>query len=251
MVPAVHHPPENGKIWVFWWSGEDAAPDIVKACIRSIRENANGHEVIFLDKDTYSDYVSIPESVQKKHNEGIIGHAHYFDLIRLSLLAQYGGMWIDATVFLSQPIPSEIFSQPFYSLKTYTRDADYISKSRWCGYFLAGSSDFPLFSFTRDCLIAYWERRDVIIDYLLMDYIFALAYEHMEEVKKAIDSLCDNNTKHGTLMSEINAPYSEELFNMLRAGDTFASKLSWRYGNPVAYTSKGELTNYGYLLSLK
>lgn len=40
----------NQKIWVFWWSGEKTAPEIVKACIRSIRRNANGHDVIMLDQ---------------------------------------------------------------------------------------------------------------------------------------------------------------------------------------------------------
>lgn len=85
-------------IWVFWWTGEETAPEIVKACIKSIRRNANGHRVIFLSKDNLHDYVTLPDFIEKKHNDGNIGHAHYSDIVRISLLAEYGGVWIDSTV---------------------------------------------------------------------------------------------------------------------------------------------------------
>lgn len=237
-------------IWVFWWTGENSAPDIVKACINSIRKNANGHNVIFLDQTNFAEYVVFPEEILKKHKQGKIGHAHFSDMLRISLLAKYGGMWIDATVFLSQPIPQSAFSQTFYSLKTYDPSALYYSKSRWCGYFLAGNADFLLFPFIRDCLVAHWLLTDHIIDYLLMDYLFGIAYKHFDQVKLGFDQLSDNNTKRGLLMAKINEPYSPELFDSLSSGETFASKLSWRYGNPTSQTKTGELTNYGHLLDL-
>lgn len=236
------------KIWVFWWTGEETAPEIVKACIKSIRRNANGHEVIMLDQNNYRDYITLPETILKKHEQGIIGHAHFSDIIRLTLLAQYGGAWIDATVFISQPIPDFVFSNTFYTLKTIDPSATYYSKSRWCGYFLAGEQDFLLFSFVRDCLISFWLKSDQVIDYLLMDYLFGIAYARFEEVKSAIDDLPANNFKRGQLMKSINERYSEDLFRILATQETFASKLSWRYGNPVPLTKNGEMTNYGYLL---
>lgn len=241
---------DSRKIWVFWWTGEDNAPDIVKACIKSIRKNSNGHEVVFLDQTNFQNYVHLSETIIEKHEAGIIGHAHFSDIIRLSLLAMYGGMWIDATVFISQPIPVTVFEQPFYTMKTYDANSEFFSKSRWAGYYLSGSSDFPLFSFARDCLVAHWERTDLIIDYLLMDYVFEFAYQNLEEVRLTIDRMCDNNQNRGRLMAEINEPYNEQLFHELATKETFASKLSWRYGNPQSITRDGKLTNYGYLLKL-
>lgn len=237
------------KIWVFWWTGEESAPDIVKACIKSIRKNANGRQVVMLDRNNFRDYVSFPQYVLEKHESGQITHAAFADLLRLNLMATYGGIWIDATVFLSQPIPECVFANEFYTLKTVNMKASYYSKSRWCGYFLAGENSFLLYSFAKDFMLTYWARSEQIIDYLLMDYVFGIAYEHFADVKDTIDALPDNNTRRGQLMSAINEPYSPELFESLASQDTFASKLSWRYGNPQPYTKDGKLSNYGYLLN--
>lgn len=244
--------PTNGKdraaIWVLWWQGEEKAPDIVKACIQSIRKNANGHEVIVLSKENYQSYVRLPEKIIKKHDAGIIGHAFYSDMIRLALLAKYGGMWIDATVYISQPIPENLFQMDFFTLKTYDPNYTWFSKSRWTGYYLAGMKGFPIFAFARDALIMYWEKADRVIDYLLADYVYGLAYQNILVVREAIDSLPDNNIRRGDLMAAINNEYDPDLFQMLETGETFASKMSWRYGNPVARNKEGKLTNYGYLL---
>lgn len=50
----------NKQIWTLWWTGEDSAPEIVKCCLNSLRENANGYEVTVLDSKTYSQYVKLP-----------------------------------------------------------------------------------------------------------------------------------------------------------------------------------------------
>ena len=241
---------DERKIWVFWWTGEESAPDIVKACIKSIRRNANGRQVVMLDRDTYRDYVTFPEYILEKHENGQITHAAFADLLRLNLLATHGGIWIDATVFLSQPLPEQLFIDKFYTLKTVDLNAAYFSKSRWCGYFLAGSSSFLLYSFAKDFMLTYWERQDEIIEYLLMDYVFGIACKHFPEVGRAIEALPDNNTMRARLMNAINEPYSAELFAMLAGEDTFASKLSWRYGDPQPHNGDGQLTNYGHLLTL-
>ena len=240
---------ESGRtIWALWWQGEENAPDIVKACIRSIRKNANGHKVILLSKENYLSYITLPETIVKKHAAGIISHAAYSDMIRLSLLSKYGGMWIDATVSVSQPIPEELFQMDFFTLKTYNPQYTWVSKSRWTGYYLAGKKGFPFFSFARDALFWHWQKTDYIIDYLLLDYVSELAYQNIPIVRKMIDDLPDNNIRRGKLMEVINNEYDPELFRMLETGETFASKLSWRYGNPVATTKDGRLTNYGYLI---
>lgn len=237
-------------IWVFWWTGEETAPEIVKACIKSIRRNANGHRVIFLSKDNLHDYVTLPDFIEKKHNDGNIGHAHYSDIVRISLLAEYGGVWIDSTVFISQPIPDYLFSERFYTARSVDNEAFYFSRSRWVGYFITGAKDFPLFAFVRDMLFSYWKVTDRIIAYLLLDYLFDIACRYLPEVADTINALPNNNLLRGELMTRINEPFSAELFDRLEHGDTFLSKLSWRYGSPVAITKEGKKTNYGHIIEL-
>lgn len=240
--------PGQKNIWVFWWSGEDQAPPIVKACIKSIRNNANGHDVVILDRDNFSRYVTLPELILEKHSQGIISHAHFSDILRMALLEKYGGAWIDATVFISQPLPETLFTAELYTAKSVNNFAYYISRSRWTGYFWCGKHDFPLWHFVKDMLIEYWEHSDDIIDYLLMDYVIEIAYQKIPVIRHALDMLPDNNLLRGDLMRRINEPYSQELFSVLETGETFLSKLSWRYGNPKTTTQVGEQTNYGYLL---
>ena len=38
----------KNKIWMCWWQGEENAPEIVRACIDSVRRNAGEHEVIVI-----------------------------------------------------------------------------------------------------------------------------------------------------------------------------------------------------------
>ncbi|WP_187344587.1 capsular polysaccharide synthesis protein [Lactiplantibacillus plantarum] len=42
-VPKIYQP-----IWVFWYQGEEQMPKLVSACLKSVRNNANGHEVILI-----------------------------------------------------------------------------------------------------------------------------------------------------------------------------------------------------------
>ena len=56
--------------------------------------------MILLDENNLKEYVQIDEMVYQKKNKGIIGMALFSDIIRLSLLSAYGGIWCDATLFL-------------------------------------------------------------------------------------------------------------------------------------------------------
>ncbi len=237
----------KSNIWVFWWTGFETAPDVVKVCVESIKRNAGKHKVILLDKDNYSKYIQIPEHVRIKHDQGIIGHAHFSDVVRLSLLSKYGGAWLDATLFISKEIPDYVFEH-FYTCKSYSEDSLFISKSKWTTFFLAGNREFPLFSFARDTLVNYWENNDKAIDYLFMDYVFEMACRENSYISSVISSMPDNNLKRNDLMSLLNEPFNKEVLEDLFSDDTFVFKLSWRYGKLRTKDENGNMTNYGYLV---
>ena len=240
--------PKNTKptpkiIWLYWWDGFDSAPMIVKACVTSIQKAAGSAKVIFLDKYNYSEYIELPEDIVQKHDSGVIGHAHYSDIVRLSLLAKYGGLWMDATLYCSHSLPDYIWENSFFTCKQNQENPLVPSHLRWAGWLLGGEPDFPLFRFARDLLIEYWRHYDWVIDYLLMDYVFDLAYEQIDEVRDAVDTLSANNPDRHELMKIINEPHDEGFFN----SETFVYKLSYRYGNPQTFTKKGELTFFGFI----
>lgn len=86
---------------------------------------------------------------------------------------------------------------------------------------------------------------------MLLDYLFDIACRYLPEVADTINALPNNNLLRGELMTRINEPFSAELFDRLEHGDTFLSKLSWRYGSPVAITKEGKKRITGILLNYK
>jgi hypothetical protein len=100
--PTRHVPkPLTRTIWTLWFQGLDEAPWIVKACIDSwIRLNPDW-QVVVLDVNNLSNYIQLDLSDEILANLSL---AHQSDLIRLQLLARYGGLWVDATTLCMEPL---------------------------------------------------------------------------------------------------------------------------------------------------
>ena len=104
-------------IWQLWWQGEEQMPDIVRICTDSIRRRNPDRAYILLTGKNLDDYIELPEFIRKKHADGIISTTLMSDIIRLYLLTEYGGTWIDATVYMSNSMPQEIAKSPFFIFK--------------------------------------------------------------------------------------------------------------------------------------
>ena len=128
----------NAPIWVCWWTGEETAPPLVKRCIRSIRENAGNHPVYLINRDNYTDYLQVPMLMLEKVKSAQMNLAHLADYIRVMLLAQYGGLWLDATMFCSDEIPDDYFEIPLFTCKSPRQACGYISELRWVTFCLGG-----------------------------------------------------------------------------------------------------------------
>ncbi len=238
---------EETKVWSMWWQGEENADKLFRMCIDSARQHTK-QPVIVLSKDNYNEYFTIPDYILQKHEEGKIMLQHICDLMVISILAEHGGFFTGATVWWSQDATDELLRTPFYTCRAVSERPFFASRSRWVGYVLAGRKDFPLFAFTQECLHEYWRKCDKAVDYLMLDYIFELAYRNIPCVKEMIDSLPDNNLKRNELINQLARPYDEEEFRQFTEGDTFLYKLSWKFGDKAEKTPDGKDTNYGHML---
>jgi len=95
------------KIWFMWWQGFDEAPEVVRQCWESWRQNNPGWRITFIDKANVKQYVSV--DLEDNHFNRL-GLARMSDVIRLELLKRYGGVWADATCFCCQPLDDWIDS---------------------------------------------------------------------------------------------------------------------------------------------
>ena len=236
------------KVWSMWWQGEAQADKLFRMCIDSARRHTH-QPVITLDKDNYRQYFELPDYILRKHAEGKIALQHICDLMVISILAAEGGFFTGATVWWSQDATEELLRAPFWTCRAVSESRVNMSRSRWVGYVMAGRKEFPLFSFARDCLQEYWKNSDKIVDYLLLDYVFELAYQNIPCVRAAIDALPpQNNMLRNELIYHLSDSYDPERFKRYTQGDTFLYKLSWKFGNKAEKTLDGKSTNYGHML---
>lgn len=125
---------KSNYMFVFWWQGIAEAPEIVKACIKSIQYWCLDNTIIILDEDNYSNYVSMPSCVINAFSKGEVSIAHFSDVMRFELLRKYGGIWIDATCFITHPIPQYVYDYSFFSLNgAYTNDLNW----KWTSWFMS------------------------------------------------------------------------------------------------------------------
>ncbi len=216
----------NGTIWVCWLQGEDRMPKIPQLCLQSIRKYAAGHEVVVLTADNYKDYVTLPSHIEEKYKRGILSPAHFSDCIRINLLCQRGGLWLDATMLTVRPIEDEVFELPFFSVKTKETD-NYISKCRWTVFCVATPSHGHLIECTASALNRYWEKWDSPVDYLFLDYIIDYLYDHDSEIKQMIDAVPFNNPYIHEMRDKMGVTCNlQELAELCKSNYWF--KLNWR-----------------------
>ena len=241
------------KIWVFWGQGETQMPPLVKACYRQLTHYNNN--VKLLTNENIKDYIEIPNVVMHKVCNGQISWAYFSDIVRNSVLAKHGGLWVDATTWISGRIPTDVllkykFISPSEQSATNNRSVRFWSTfdwnwNGWCMW--SNSKNYIIFSFVADMLIEIAKKESVIPDYVTIDYLIYLAIrlfpETHQDLEKAKEIQCSNRHKLALIMNE---PYNEKKYIEL-IKDDFVFKLSFR-ANWQKTTKDGIETFYGRIL---
>lgn len=89
-------------IWMLWLQGFEDAPHVVKKCSGSWKKHNPNWKVILLDETNIKEYIDIEEVIRENSQE--ISRQALSDVIRINLLAKYGGVWADATCFCCRPL---------------------------------------------------------------------------------------------------------------------------------------------------
>jgi len=136
------------RIYMFWDSGEESAPEIVKLCIQSWRDKNPRWVVEVLDQKSANQILPramFPDSLNT---------AHYSDLLRITLLRERGGVWADATCLCMRPLDEWIinaFNQSSFFAFSLPGRTTLISN-----WFLAGAKDSIVVRKQHDASMRYW-----------------------------------------------------------------------------------------------
>lgn len=183
---------ENDKIiWQFWFQGAHNAPALVQKCFDSVKKQMGGeYQIIILDENNLNDYINFPPFVLQKLKEGALSKTFFSDLLRVCLLATYGGVWLDATIYLSGKIGENLLCQDFFAFQRpatppldekvwkkfnygyFVWDEEF--KIRLLNSFLIAKAKHPLMLALQDILFAFWQNEQKARHYFMFQIIFDL-----------------------------------------------------------------------------
>lgn len=208
------------RIWVFWGQGLEKMPPLVKSCYKNLIKNNNNVQLI--DMNNVREFVQIPQVVYEKLEKRELSYTNFSDILRNTLLAQYGGLWIDSTIWFPHKMPEDVKGCTFFSPHN-RKDG-----TKWCGYAIGSNKKNSItFSFMRDTLTTVCTNEKIWPDYLFMGYLFDFAYKYIPATKAAMDETPQNNTRRFMLFAYMNKPYNDETYNDL-IKDNFIFKLSYK-----------------------
>ena len=244
-VPLAAPSAMNKTIWVFWWQGNHNEIPLVSMCLKSLeREKREDVELVILTKDNLDQYCSIPPIFREKVDDGIITITHFSDIVRMALLAQRGGVWLDATVYAVSDF-SYIFASNLWSMRKPIDTHQYIPMGRWSAYAIASGQGHPVAVMMLAVFEVYWTQHECMIDYFLVDYCLDFLYERVPQIRASIDAIEPNNPQALAMQAHLSQPFDHGVYELL-CKDTQLFKLSRR--EQILEQSGGLKTLYGWLL---
>ena len=86
------------KMCIFTYWNEVKHPHLVTRCLKSWAKHMPECEIHIYNTNTVPTDLDLPENWRD------LSHAFFTDILRLSLLSKYGGIWMDATILLNKPL---------------------------------------------------------------------------------------------------------------------------------------------------
>jgi len=238
----VVHDDEHEKIFTLWLQGEENAPDLVKACFRSVRRHCE-QELVVLDENTVFDYITLPQEIVEKYRAGKIARAHFADICRVELLYEHGGFWLDSTGFVTAPIPDWIQKQDFFVYMAGQHVGSPYSFMQNC--FIRARKGAYLLDAWRAMILDYWMHENHNFDYFMHQLLFKTLVQNDTRAKKYFAEMphVDQDPTHMLWWDYKDKPFDADTFNRVTAG-AFFQKLTYRGSDkPVPGSFADEMIN--------
>lgn len=212
--------PEPERAFTIWFQGEEAAPELVKACIRSMRRNLK-QELVVLDENNLFDWITLPPHIVKKWKEGKIPHTQFSDICRIELLYEHGGLWFDATDYVTAAVPQYIIDEDFFLFMAGSRIRGSYAFIQSC--FMRGRKGNPIFGVWREANSIYWREEDSKINYFVHHLLLKLSVEvnGIAAANFAMMPKVEQDPTHALWGDHCDDPYDGDTFRRLTSGAFF------------------------------
>lgn len=219
------------NIFVYWNNGFDTAPKVVKRCLKTIKANVpEGWQLHIITDENLKQYVMMPDFVEEMVKNGKMCRANYSDILRLALLWNYGGLWLDATCLLTQGIPQIILDSPLFLFnnKDLWQTTPFIFES-WVMRSVPGNYIIGRVLENLLCYFLHCKKPRAI--YFVCYYMFSALYLRDNKAKELFDNMPWWYAKDSFLMQigyGLNRTVSDQQWQYAFA-KSFVQKLKYQY----------------------
>ncbi len=196
---------KSDTVWFCWFQGVENAPLLVQKCYERAEKTFGKSRITVITSDNFKDYVDLPEFIIQKWHKGIISHAHFSDILRTWLLAEYGGIWLDSTVFILDSNLPDYLTESELFLFNNCRTNSIINISSW---YICSYSHNIIFESVKSLLTEYWRKENYSAHYFIFHLFFKIATEYYPEEWKKVPKF--SNAPPHMLISEIFEKYTEK-----------------------------------------
>jgi mannosyltransferase OCH1-like enzyme len=226
------------KIYFFWYQGIENAPIIVKKCLDSWYVYNPDWEIIVLDSEncnlTYNNLLSL---------------THFSDILRLTILKDNGGLWVDATCFCNCPLNDwilqydKLFMFKNFNIKDkmisnffiYSEKNNYIITKLYEETMKIYETNVE--EFTKN----YFIEHDIFQNLYYNNFIFKYTWDNISNCNKQNNHMMYFDLyKKGNLHIENNGflePINEKIKKMIIQKKKFIFKLSYKCDFENKYNS--------------
>jgi hypothetical protein len=169
--------------------------------------------VRLLDADTIGLYIDVDEYVDLQRSK--ITSASLSDILRIFLLREYGGVWVDATVYCNRPLDEWLHRaarKGFFAFANPTRTRPLSS------WFIAAEAGNSLSEKWCARTISYWRNREAADDYFWFHNEFDRLLESDEDARRMWADV-------PTLGA--GPPHQIQLLGMNSLADETVSRVDW------------------------
>lgn len=175
--------PIDKNIFIFWDSGLDSSPDIVKLCFKSVKKFYSDYNIVFLDKNNIEKYIDKDNHIYKMAKNKDIPIQTFTDYLRFYLMYNYGGFWVDSTVFFTKyfDLIDMVGDNEFGSIIFSTLSRSFYGEdmpTRWADFFYGGKKGSLVCKCFIECFDAYFKKYNYPFEYFMMDATLYIMMEN-------------------------------------------------------------------------
>lgn len=132
--------------------------------------------------------------------------------MRLELLIRHGGLWLDATTYLTGPLPNYIEDNNFFVYRNGWMDMEMINMGSWLMY--SKKSNNYLLTETRKLLYKYWKKYNYLKNYFLLHMFFRMVTDENPEEWEKVPMISQIDAH--LLERELNKKYNDHRLNEIK-----------------------------------